>query len=138
MINYNHIINTSFFDDVIEEFSFEYEWYALKDVIVDELGYQKNQYTLAKIKGSLQPQGTRRSYNKEGNNTSNSYEFYCKSIYRINIGDFINYNEDWLIVVSVNPYDEYGVRKCSLESVNMAQYQDLLEFKKALTGELIV
>lgn len=137
-MNYNHIINPSYFDDIIEEFSFEYDWYVITDIVVDELGYQKNKYTLAKIKGSLQPQGMRRNYNKEGNTTTNGYDFYCKSIYRINIGDFINYNEDYLIVVSVSPYDEYGVRKCTLESANMSQYQDLLEFKKALTGEIIV
>lgn len=136
-MEYNHIIDPSYFDDCIEQFSFNYDWYHITGLNVDDLGNQKNTFTKFIIKGSLQPRGNRRQMKKEGMVEVRSYDFYCKSIYRIDTGDFICYNNDWLIVDSVEPYDEYGVRHVTLESANMAIYKDLLEAQKCLSGEII-
>lgn len=133
----NHIIDPSYFDDAIEAFSFNYEWWHINNMIVDDYGNQKNQFTKLTIVGSLQPQGYNKQFNKEANVETRPYNFYCKSIYRIVIGDFIRYNNLWLIVTSVTPLDEYGVRSCSLETTQISQYQDLMEAIKALTGEVI-
>lgn len=135
---YNHIIPTDYFDDCIEEFTFYYDWYHVSGMITDDYGNQKNQFTKMTIKGSIQPNTHQIKRDTQGNIISMSYDFYCKSIYRIGINDFIFYNNDWLICNSVSPYDEYGVRKVSLESANVAQYSDMLEAVKALTGEVIV
>lgn len=134
----NHVIDPSYFDDVIAEFSFSYDWYHCTGMDVDDYGNQKNTFTKLSLVGSLQPHGKRRTPNKEGMVEVSTYDFYCKSIYRIDNGDFIKYQNDWLIVVSVEPYDEYGVRMVSLESANPAQHRDLLEAQKALTGEKII
>lgn len=136
-MSYNHIIDPSYFDDCIEQFSFDYTWYHITGLDVDDLGNQKNTFLKLTVKGSLQPKGNRRQMKKEGMIEVRSYDFYCKSIYRIDTGDFICYNNDWLIVDSVEPYDEYGVRHVTLESANMAMYKDLLEAEKCLTGEII-
>lgn len=131
-------IPLNYFDDAIDAFAYSYDWYSVTDQIVDEYGNQKNQFTRLTIVGSMQPQGIRVHRTKEVVNESRDYKFYCKSTYRINIGDFINYNNDWLIVNSVETYDEYGVRSCSLSSVNPSMYKDLLEAIKALSGEIII
>lgn len=133
----NHVIDPSYFDDCIEQFSFDYTWYHITGLDVDDLGNQKNTFTKLIIKGSMQPQGNKRTLKKDGMVEVRSYEFYCKSIYRIDSGDFIDYNNDWLIVTDVEPYDEYGVRKVRLESANPAMYRDLQEAEKCLTGEII-
>lgn len=133
-----HIISPSYFDDVIEQFSFDYDWYHITGQMIDELGNQKNIFTKLPLRGSLQPGRQSRSMSKEGNTETRPYDFYCKSIYRIDTGDFIKYHNDWLIVTGIEPYDEYGVRRASLESANPAMYKDLLEAIKALTGEVII
>lgn len=133
----NHVIDPSYFDDCIEQFSFDYTWYHITGLDVDDLGNQKNTFTKLIIKGSMQPQGNKRTLKKDGMVEVRNYEFYCKSIYRIDSGDFIDYNNDWLIVTDVEPYDEYGVRKVRLESANPAMYRDLQEAEKCLTGEII-
>lgn len=137
MAKYNHIIDPSYFDDCIEQFSFTYDWYHITGLEVDDLGNQKNTFTKMDIVGSLQPQANNRQSKKEGMVETRNYNFYCKSIYRIDSGDFICYNNDWLICTSVEPYDEYGVRKVSLESANPTMYRDLMEAEKCLTGEII-
>lgn len=137
-MKYNHLIDPSYFDDAIEEFSFDYDWYHIVGMEIDELGNQKHSFEKMTLRGSLQPGSTRRRMDKEGMVETKPYEFYCKSIYRISSGDFIKFNEEWLIVTSVQMYDEYGVRHVSLESADMALYQDLLEAEKALNGEIIV
>lgn len=133
----NHVIDPSYFDEAIAEFAFNYDWYHVSGQYVDSLGYQKNTFTHLTISGSLQPQRRSVRYNKEGNIESTPYSFYCKSTYRIDTGDFLHYNNNWLIVISVEPLDEYGVRTCTLESATPAQYRDLQEGIKALTGEII-
>lgn len=133
----NHVINPNYFDDAVEEFSFDYVWWHVTGQIVDEYGNQKNTFTRLPLRGSLQPHSYSRSLNKEGMTEVRTYSFYCKSIYRIDSGDFINYQNDWLIVKGVEPYDEYGVRTVELESANPAMYRDLMEAIKALTGEYV-
>lgn len=134
----NHLIDTSYFDDAIEEFSFDYDWYHVSGQVVDDYGNQKNTFIKLPLRGSLQPKTRTRQMNKEGMTETREYDFYCKSIYRIDSGDFINYQNDWLIVTSVSPYDEYGVREVHLESANPAMYRDLQEAIKALSGETII
>lgn len=133
----NHIIDPSYFDDVIEQFAFDYVWLHNKGLEVDELGNQKNTYEELQIRGSLQPQNYRREMNKEGNTESRPYQFYCKSIYRIDVNDVIVYKNTYLMVNAVAPYDEYGVRRVDLESIDIAQYRDLQDAIKCLTGEVI-
>lgn len=137
MAKYNHIIDPSYFDDAIAQFAFTYDWYHITGMEVDELGNQKNTFTKIQIEGSLQPKVNRRQMKKDGMVETRPYDFYCKSIYRIDTGDFICYNNDWLIVDSVEPYDEYGVRHVTLESANMSMYKDLLEAQKCISGEII-
>lgn len=133
----NHIIDPSYFDDAIEQFAFDYVWMHCKGLEVDELGNQKNTYEQLPLRGSLQPRNYQRSMNKEGNTESRPFDFYCKSIYRIDVNDFIVYQNIYLMVDSVEPYDEYGVRHVTLESVDIAQYRDLQDAVKCLTGEVI-
>lgn len=133
----NHIIDPSYFDDAIEAFSFNYEWWHINNMVVDDYGNQKSEFEKLTIIGSLQPQTYRRELNKEANVETKQYNFYCKSIYRIGVGDFIHYDNNWLIVRGVTPLDEYGVRSAELESTTISQYQDLTEAVKALTGEFI-
>lgn len=135
-MNY-HVIDPSYFDDAIAQFAVEYDWWHVTGQVVDDYGYQKNTFSKLPLIGSLQPQSYRRIPNKEGVTEIKPYDFYCKSIYRIEVGDFINYKNEWLIVTAIYPYDEYGVRKADLQSVNMASYKDLTEAVKAQTGEII-
>ena len=136
-MKYNHLVDPSYFDDAIEQFEFDYVWLHCKGLEVDELGNQKNTYEQLPLRGSLQPQGYKRENNKEGNTETRPFMFYCKSIYRIDVGDIVIYNNIYLMVDGINLYDEYGVRSCSLESIDIAQYRDLQEAVKCLTGEVI-
>lgn len=135
----NPIIDKTYFDDVNEEFGDDYVWYVNTGMVVDDLGNQKNTFTKTIIKCSLQPKGNRIQRTQGGVNVeTRNYELYCKSIYRINVNDFIYDNNDWLIVNSVQPCDKYGVRQASLSSANPAMYKDLLESVKALNGEVSI
>lgn len=134
----NHVVDPTWFYDAIELFAFDYDLYVLSDKTINELGNEVCSYTHYEIRGSLQSQGKTLIFSKNGNTEEMRYEFYCKSLYRINIGDFITYKNKLLQVFSVNDYDEYGVRKCELKLVELTNYRDLQEYIKYIEGEEIV
>lgn len=139
MANYrNHLIDPTYFNDAIEEFAFDYDWYVQSDKTQDE--YYRIKYTFEKrtIRGSLQTQGLSLAQSKSGNTTSNKYKFYCKSLYRIKDGDFIYYKGNWLHVDGYHEYDEWGVRECDLTNVELSAYKDLAEYIKYINGEIII
>lgn len=134
----NHIIDPTFFYDAIEMYSFDYDAYIVVNVIRDEYGMQKSQFSKVTIRGSLQTQGLFLNQRSSGNTVSNQFKFYCKSLYRLQIGDFIQYGDKLLHVTNMVPYDEYGVREATLEMTQLNEHQDLLEYIKFITGERIV
>lgn len=139
MSNYqNHLVDPTYFFDAIEEFAFDYDMYVEKGKEVDERGRIKKSFMKTTIRGSLQSQGTTINRSKQGNYEEMQYNFYCKSLYRINIGDFIFYKNRWLIVNSVQDYDEWGCRSASLSMVNLNNYKDFMEWLKYQEGEVII
>ena len=139
MANYkNHLIDPSYFYDVIEEFAFDYDIYVKTGEVQDEYFRAKMTFEKKTIRGSLQTQGLSLNQTKTGNTQTNEYNFYCKSLYRINIGDFIFYKGQWLHVDSVHEYDEWGVREAHLTMVQLSSYKDLEEYVKYIEGQEIV
>lgn len=134
----NHIIDPTFFYDAIEQFAFNYDWFVVKEKDLDEYGRYTTTFDKKFIRGSLQSQGKRLHQSKSGNTEEMTYDFYCKSLYRISIGDFIKYKNRFLHVESVNDYDEWGVRSCTLKMVQLSDYKDLEEYVKYLNGDMLV
>lgn len=134
----NHVIDPSFFYDCIEEFAFDYKIHCIMDVSIDDAGMELRQYETFPIRGSLQPQRAGISKSFDGNIKSQNFDFYCKSLYRIKVGDVIAYNGAFLLVNDVQPYDEYGVRQCTLSMQEVAPYNDLSEYLLYLQGDKIV
>lgn len=135
----NHIIDPLFFYDLIEQFAFDYEWYAMSDTFVDDMGRQTACYTKQTIRGSLQTHGVTLSQNLSAVSTqSKTYQFYCMSLYRIQIGDFIHYNNQWLYTTDVKDYDEGGVRLATLHMVDLANHKDFKEYLLYLNGGMQV
>lgn len=134
----NHVIDPTYFYDAIEEFAFNFEWYPRKGTIINELGKRSYTYDNQTIRGSLQSQGTNLRQNVDLNTEDMQYRFYCKSLYRISIGDFIKYKNRYLRVSAVRDYDEYGVRSCTLQMVNLVNYKDFQLYLKYLEGQVIV
>ena len=134
----NHVIDPTYFYEAIELFSFNFDWYPIKDTEIDELGKRVIKYGKETIRGSLQSKGTRLNQNVNRNSEDMQYEFYCKSVYRISIGDFIFYKNRWLRVFTVNDFDEYGVRSAVLQMVELNNYKDFKEYLKYLRGETLV
>ena len=139
MANYvNHLIDPSYFYDTIEEFAFDYDIYVKTGETQDEYFRTKMTFQKHTIRGSLQTQGLTLRQSKTGNAQENEYNFYCKSLYRINIGDFIFYKGQWLHVDNVHEYDEWGVREAHLTMVQLSSYKDLEEYVKYIEGQEIV
>ena len=139
MANYrNHLIDPSYFYYAIEQFAFDYDIFIQTAETTDEFYRKKYSYEKKTIRGSLQTQGLSLSQSKTGNIQTNEYSFYCKSLYRINIGDFIFYKGQWLHVDSVHEYDEWGVREAHLTMVQLSSYRDLEEYVKYINGDIIV
>ena len=135
----NHVIDPTFFYDAIEQFAFDFEWYPIKKApIVDPLGKLVYMYDQKIIRGSLQSQGTHQQFNVDLNTENMQYNFYCKSLYRISIGDFIHYKDRWLRVNFIQDYDEWGVRNATLQMVNLSNYQDFQDYLKYLNGQKTV
>lgn len=134
----NHVIDPTYFYDAIEEFSFDYMIYIAKGKSITDEGKVKTEYERRVIRGSLQSSGTRLQQSTKGNITSTSYNFYCKSLYRINIGDIIEYKNKFLLCTAVNDYDEYGVRSAECSQIQLRQYQDLRDYVRYLNGEVYV
>ena len=135
----NLLIDPTFFDDVINEFAFEYDWYVVNGFDIDDLGRKLNKFDQKKIVGSLQPQSSSLNQSTErGQSVSFKYNFYCKSLYRIDIGDFIFYKNRFLHVDGVTDLDEFGVRSCTLTMINLNDYKDFKAYISYLNGETIV
>ena len=135
----NHLVDPTYFWDAIEEFTFSYEIYTVKNENeVDEYGNTTLQYNKSIIKGSLQSDGKHLRQEKSGNKEELSYRFYCKSIYRIDIGDIIKYNNNYLRVNFVQDYDEYGVREVKLNMIQLSSYRDFADYIKYINGEKLV
>lgn len=134
----NHLVDPTYFYDAINEFAFNYTIYIVEKDSVDEYGNTKLQYRKQTINGSLQVQTKTERQSKSGNTHEVRYMFYCKSLYRIDIGDIIEYNGDYLRVNGTHPYDEYGVREASLEMIQLAAYRDFADYLKYLQGVKIV
>lgn len=134
----NHLIDPTYFYDCVEEFSFNYPIYVLSNISYDAHGKQVATYEKNIIRGSLQDQGIRVTQEKGGNVKTNQFRFYCKSLYRINIGDVICYHNNYLRVNEVKTYDEYGVRSCTLEMIKLSNYRDLQAYINFLNGEELV
>ena len=136
MANYqNHLIDPTYFWDAIEEFSFDYDIYVLTGKAINSSGQTVNTYQKQTIRGSLQSQGTQLVQSLNGNTRTVTYNFYCKSLYRIDIGDCIEYKGKYLMCTSVHDYDEHGVRSASLNMIQLTAYRDLEAYIKYLSGE---
>lgn len=135
----NHVIDPSYFYDAIEEFAFNYTIYiqSEKDDI-DDYGCARYKYSQNVIRGSLQPQASRLNQRMSGNTIQSEYKFYCKSLYRINIGDVIVYRNEYLMCYDSQNYDEWGVREASLRAVTLTKYRDLSDYVNYLNGTKIV
>ena len=138
MVYQNHVIDPTYFYDCIEEFSFNYEIYIVVEKTLADDGRTVSKFDRQIIRGSLQSQGTTLQQSEDGNMTMMRYNFYCKSLYRINIGDVIVYKNRYLLCKEVRDYDEYGVRSASLEQIQLTAYRDLRDYVKYLKGEELV
>ena len=138
MTTINHVIDPTYFYDAIEEFAFDYTCYVVVGKDINDYGKVVTSYSTQTIRGSLQTEGVSLSQNHTGNLYDLKYNFYCKSLYRINIGDIIYYNGNYLRTISVHDYDEYGVRECKLEMIQLSAYRDLADYIKFINGEEIV
>ena len=139
MANYqNHVVDPTYFYDAIEEFAFDFDWYTIAGITTDDLYRDVTTFNKLTIRGSLQSQGTKLQQSVNGNTEQMEYEFYCKSLYRIQVGDFIFYKNRWLHVESVRDFDEWGVRSARLKMVNLNNYHDFQEYLKYLGGEIFV
>lgn len=135
----NHLVDPLWFEDAVEEFAFDYDWYIRSGVHLNALGMQTSSFEKRTIHGSLQISDTNLNINQTtGNTQSTKYNFYCMSKYRINIGDFIYYKGKYLHVDGVHDYDEMGVRTASLTMINLQNYADLEEAVRFLEGEQTV
>jgi len=134
----NHIIDPTYFNDLINMFGFNYDAYIVVGIERDDYGIQKSKFNKMNIFGSLQTQGLRKVQRNDGNYTVESYKFYCSSLYRLNEGDFIQYQNKLLHITAVFSYDEYGVREVDLERTQLDNHRDLQEFVKFISGDKIV
>ena len=105
MIYQNHVIDPTYFYDAIDEFAFDYKIYVVNDTEVDDYGKVITTYKQNIINGSLQSDGVRERQSKSGTTQDKKYRFYCKSLYRIDIGDIIEYKDNYLRVNFVKDYD---------------------------------
>ncbi len=137
-MNQNHSIDPTYFYDAIEEFSFNYNIYIVKENEPDDYGRINTIYEQNTIRGSLQSKGKSQNQSKKGNTETFNYNFYCKSLYRIDIGDIIEYKGNYLRVYSVQDYDEYGVREASLSMIDLTSYRDFADYISYLKGEKLV
>ena len=134
----NHVLDPTYFYDCIEEFSFNLTLYVKSSKIIDDYGNEKVTYTDQIVRGSLQSQGKSIQRSKDGNTIKKEYDFYCKSLYRIDEGDILQYKDNFYIVTSVNDYDEYGVRSCKLDMITLTAYRDLADYVKYKNGTKLV
>lgn len=138
MVRTNHLIDPTYFFDAIDEFAFEYTAYIYSNTGVDEYGNTKRSFTKQQIFGSLQIQNKAERKSKAGNTADVIYRFYSKSLYRLNIGDVIEYDGMYLRVNDVKPYNEFGVREVGLVMIQLSAYRDFAEYIKVVKGEQLI
>lgn len=134
----NHVIDPQYFWDAIEEFSFDFDIYVLVSKDLDEYGMQDHKYEKRTIRGSLQPKVDKIIESKTGNTIQCTHAFYCKSLYRIDKGDIIEYNGLYLRCEDTKPIDEFGVRSAKLRMIQLTEYRDLNAYVKFLNGEELI
>ena len=134
----NHVLDPTYFFPAIELFSFNYNAYIRTSYTLDSLGNRTDVFTHQIIRGSLQSQGSRLVQSEQGNRWAHVYKFYCKSFYRLDINDVIEYKNKALFCVDVQDYDEYGCRECTLEATDITGYKDLAEYMKYQQGVELV
>lgn len=134
----NHVIDPTFFYDAIEQFAFDYSLYVVTNKTLNDAGNTQYSYNKQTIRGSLQSNGKVWSQSKDGNVNQRGYDFYCKSLYRIDVEDVLEYKGNFFVVDSVHDYDEYGVRSCTLKMIQLTAYRDLRDYIKYLEGEVLV
>lgn len=136
----NHVIDPTFFYDAILEFAFDYDWYVLTGYDLDDMKRRVAKFDHLIINGSLQPQSGNIDFRESGNTHNLKYNFYCKSLYRIDLGDFIydKKKKRYLHVDEKHDYDEWGVRRVTLTMVNLTDYRDFEAYLKYLNGEMPV
>ena len=134
----NHVIDPTYFYDAIEEFSFDYTIYHKVDEGKDENFNVVSTYEEDIIRGSLQSQGSSIKRSKRGNTYEKSYNFFCKSLYRISIDDIIQYKNNFYIVNDTHDYDEWGVRIAALSLISLTEYRDFAEYIKYQQGDILV
>lgn len=133
-----HLNDVRYFWDAIENFSFDYDFYTFSGKSVNDKGKVIKTFTHSTIRGSLQSAGGyKKSKDKSGATVAATFKFYCKSIYKFNIDDFIcTQDGQWLICTEVpEPYSEWGVRAGVFEMTDLYHHKDLADYIKTLNGE---
>lgn len=134
----NHVIDPTYFFDAILEFAFDYDWYVMTGYDTDAMKRRIAKFDHQIINGSLQPQRSSIDFKQTGNTHTLKYNFYCKSLYRINLGDFIKYKDRYLHVDELQEYDEWGIRRVGLTMINLTDYRDFEAYIKYLNGDISV
>lgn len=135
----NRIVDPDLFDEAINEFAFDYDWFVESNIEQDELFRMVSKFTMKTIHMSLQPQQSSLKQSTSGNHQELKYNWYCDAVYRVNIGDFFrDENGNYLHVDGVQQYDGWGVRQGTCTMVDLAQYKNLQDFIKYLEGEKIL
>lgn len=135
----NHLVDPTFFYDAIEEFAFDYTVYIKQTPTIDDYGLQHSCFAKTTIRGSLQSQGLSLTMQTlKGNQYQKRYSFYCKSLYRISIGDIIEYKGNFYVVNEVQDFDEFGVRSCTLQLQDLYALRDFAEWQKYQNGVMTV
>lgn len=133
-----HIIPPTFFWPGISIFEADYDCYIKTGVDIDALGNRHDTYTKQTIKCSLQRQVRTKEQDTTGNKVPQRCNFYCKSIFRLDIDDYIFADGQYFIVKEMQPYDEYGCREGVVERVDIRNNKDLMEYIKYLEGDELI
>lgn len=134
-----HVIDPTYFWDAIEEFSFNFLLIRVSGKKIDDEGYEVDEYSFESIRGSFQSTGTQLIQSKTGNTKRKGANFYCKSLYRINIGDIIYDRSNCYRVDELfDDYDEYGVRAARMTMIKLVDFRNLQDYILFLEGHLAV
>lgn len=133
-MSFNHVIDPTYFYDAVALFAFTYTFYVCMKKGLNDYGQERYDYKTSIITGSLQIQGINEHQSLTGTTNSVDYKFYCISKYQINIGDVIEYEDKYLRVNNVMPYNEYGVRQASLTMIQLTAYRDFADYIYYIKG----
>lgn len=120
------------FDDIIGFFSNKYIAYIVSDIEITPNGGRRYKYEKKTLWGSLQTNGRRRTFNKDGSNEiEHTYTLYCNSKYILNEEDYIiDKNGNALIVTGLDPWEDEGdYRKYDLTRTKYSEKRLLTLFK---------